>query len=73
MANDNIDQIISILVVYCLSYQHDNTIKFSSRQVFLRGGSRERVQGVGGRGGEVEQETSAPPPKKNPGSATVSN
>ena len=32
-----------------------------------RGGSRGRVQGGGEV--EVEQETSAPPPKKNPGSA----
>ena len=32
-----------------------------------RGGSRGRVQGV--IGVDVEQETSAPPPKKNPGSA----
>ena len=36
-----------------------------------RGGSRGRLQGVRRFiGVEVEQETSAPPPKKNPGSAT---
>ena len=49
-------------------------------QNVYRGGSRERVQGVGTPlplqkknlwfiGVEVEQETSAPPPQKNPGSA----
>ena len=34
-----------------------------------RGGSRGRVQRVWFIGVVVEQETSAPPPKKNPGSA----
>ena len=42
------------------------------RRQFLRGGSRGRVQGVRFIGVEVEQETSAPPPKKTPGSAPVS-
>ena len=61
------------MVVFIKLHRDYPQLRYLPFYSLYRGGSRGRVQGVGGGGVEAEQETSAPPPKKNPGTAPVIN